>query len=575
MSMLAKAVSLAIAFLLVGIAAAQPKNRELFIPVAHMGPVSAAAFSRDGKLIATGSDDGMVTLWNSDTGEPLRNFFGHCKSVTCVAFSDDGKRLISGSNDGRISINDVATGAVTSEIRADAKGVWEMTVGGGGKFIFTADESSVVQWDVDSGKKVRSFTLPKVFEADELLLAATTDGKHLFRAASRPRNAKEASVAVWSVADGKVLRDVEVKHGVESGAGAQFLGDGKRIRFIADGWILDLDVTTEKPPVEVGEKIGNLHPFMRRIAIDPAGSYVFACDGYGSAKFVHTANGQVVALPDLVGRVAGAAAFSSDGLRALVTTFKPKEGAIHEFNSTEVSVRDPATGANLRRFASGATAPWGPVRDGDRLRVAFVERSVEWELAGTKGPVVGRAQAYQSRSAETPDRKCGISTSASREAPDAAIHEGYKPLHTLKLADDLIWSVGISDDGKRALTGTEGGSLIIWDAATGKQVHSIRAHRGPIEGVAFSADGRRVFSTSYDGTTAIWTADTGAEICRLVSFDRGKEWLVIAPDGRFDGTPAAQKLVKFRTDGKFALEPLEKYAKELHRPGLLRELWNK
>jgi WD40 repeat protein len=66
----------------------------------HPRDVNIAAFSPDGKLIATGSDDGVTRIWDADTGErPLAQTPRHRHIVFGVAFSPDGSRLATASWD--------------------------------------------------------------------------------------------------------------------------------------------------------------------------------------------------------------------------------------------------------------------------------------------------------------------------------------------------------------------------------------------------------------------------------------------------------------------------------------------
>jgi len=59
----------------------------------HTDWVNSVAFSPDGQLLASVSDDQTVRLWNPATGEQLQKLEGHTDWVSSVTFSPDGPFL--------------------------------------------------------------------------------------------------------------------------------------------------------------------------------------------------------------------------------------------------------------------------------------------------------------------------------------------------------------------------------------------------------------------------------------------------------------------------------------------------
>lgn len=70
----------------------------------HRHVVSSLAFSPDGKILASGSTDNDIRLWDTHTGKHKKTLMGHTNCVNNVSFSPDGTTLVSSSDDGTVLI---------------------------------------------------------------------------------------------------------------------------------------------------------------------------------------------------------------------------------------------------------------------------------------------------------------------------------------------------------------------------------------------------------------------------------------------------------------------------------------
>jgi WD40 repeat protein/Tfp pilus assembly protein PilF len=138
--------------------------------------LSVAVTSRH---VLTGGDDGLVRVFDLQSGRELRTLAGHQKAVGKLAVASDGQTVASGSDDGTVKVWAIEPGKLMRTLEHGATEVWSVTFAADGKTLASGTQDDVVRvWDAFSGRAITAMpgglkgVISLVFSGDGRRLAA-------------------------------------------------------------------------------------------------------------------------------------------------------------------------------------------------------------------------------------------------------------------------------------------------------------------------------------------------------------------------------------------------------------------
>ncbi len=122
---------------------------------AHPGKIKSLVFSPNGNLLASGSEDRIVRVWDAQTGSLQQALAGHTHKINVVAFTPDGN-LLASADDKTLRVWEVSTGKLLHTIEEQNE-VSSIAFSPDGELMVTASAEAVGLWNVSTWTMFRAF----------------------------------------------------------------------------------------------------------------------------------------------------------------------------------------------------------------------------------------------------------------------------------------------------------------------------------------------------------------------------------------------------------------------------------
>lgn len=437
----------------------------------HHGPVTALAFSLDGRTLASGSDDRTARLWNIadglEKGPPITNPGGGFSSL---AFSPDGRTLAMGGAGGAgrvIRLVDIETGAIKAERRGHLGDISSLVFTPDGVTLLSASRGggSIRVWDVVPGAKEQSVhdfgpnSIYSDWRSYGPALCLSPDGLHLLTVYT------DDTFSLWDT-----LRLDEQKCGALPFADtliAAVAPGGRQAAFGSrQGEVTLWDAATRQalPFADPGKN--RIH----RLVFSMDGRHLAAADNARPLSQMDGGNlSSTIRVWDVEARKE-THVFSNDGELLLSLTFSADSKAL------------------MAGFSTGSIKLWPLSRSGQAAT-----------FPGHRGQMEGLALL--------PDGQTLVSASTDVRFWDVLTRREKDKLNS---SPGLYLSLAVSPDGRRLAAGARDGRIIIWDVASHQEVATLDGHKEWVRQLAFTPDGDHLVSVGKDHLR-VWRAASWAE----------------------------------------------------------------
>jgi len=537
---------------------------EVYVQFGHHKEITSISFSKDGKYIATGSEDRTIKLWDILTGREIRTILGHSDKINSILFSPDSRYIASASSDNTIKIFEIETGLEYMTLTGHSREVNSISFSPDGRYLASSSSDATIKlWDLNTRKEIKTFpseffsfvkfspdgsciatkawvnkiAILEPFTGKKKILQGhdehitsidfSSDGKYLVSGGF------DKKVKIWEVSTGQLVHSFEENN--ESIFSVAFSPDNKIVVAGSFNSIKIWDIEKKENILTIQQ------PYSSIVAFSPDGKYIAATSEANTITLYETVNGKEV------------------------KRFKGNFGWV---NRVKLSPDN--------KYAAIGFAYLDNDTDGAKYGISLIEMSTGKEIkkiVGFQNEITAFAFSSDSKLLVTrsPDSVSLLKSDSWIKIWDVAT---ANLLHKYKLNDDWGEFVEFLNDGKYIIS-HDYSSVILLDVKNGQQIEiiedssavknliisqngkyaawssgppylkikimnlfaqkiitTIKAHKEDIESLSFSTDGKYIVSGSHDKTIKLWETETGNLMWKVEDVDPIKS-VAFSSDGKF------------------------------------------